>query len=200
MKKSIKVIIICILSVAMFQAFTTVKPPEFKNLKILPKDISEHDLDSVMHTFSMSLGVRCNFCHAINKEGKGLDFASDAKPEKDIARMMMTMSININKTYFKDMDMDHDMDHHDMDHDMKTDSSKSKDHDMKMDHDMKGMDNKMMDTTMNAGDVKYMLQTVTCYTCHRGEAHPDTKLPPMKGGLKPPMPPAGGAQPLPGNK
>ncbi len=197
MKKSFLIIVACAVSIGIFQAFTTLKEPKFKNLKILPADISDHDLDSVMHTFSMSLGVRCNFCHAMNTAGKGLDFASDAKPEKNIARMMMTMAININKSYFRDMDMDH----HDMDHDMKMDSSKSMDHDMKMDHDMQGMDHKMMDTTVNAGDVKYMLQTVTCYTCHRGEAHPDTKMPPMKEGPRPPMPPPGSPQPPPpGNK
>jgi hypothetical protein len=70
----------------------------FKNLKVLPKDISKDSLDHVMHTFTASLGVKCNFCHAFNN-GK-MDFASDEKEEKNIARYMMNMTAGINKTYF----------------------------------------------------------------------------------------------------
>jgi hypothetical protein len=33
--------------------------------------------------------------------GHGLDFVSDAKPEKEIARAMMRMTLGINKKYFK---------------------------------------------------------------------------------------------------
>jgi hypothetical protein len=169
MRKSFLVIIICIICVTAFQAFTTNSNSDFKNLQILPKDISNHDLDSVMHHFSASLGVRCNFCHVRNEAEKKMDFASDDKPEKKVARKMMLMAIDINKNYFKGMDMD-------MDHDM--DSSMNKD----MHHDM--------DTTMmNAEPSKYMLQTVTCFTCHRGDAHPESKTPAMPAGPKPPMPP-----------
>jgi hypothetical protein len=70
----------------------------FKNLKILPKNISKDSLDHVMHNFTASLGVRCNFCHVFNN-GK-MDFVSDDKEEKNIARYMMTMTAGINKTYF----------------------------------------------------------------------------------------------------
>lgn len=71
------------------------------NLKVLPKDISHEDLDKVMHGFNKALGVRCNFCHAAQKDDpKRMDFASDAKPEKDRARMMMRMTSKINKKYF----------------------------------------------------------------------------------------------------
>jgi len=71
------------------------------NLKALPKDISREDLDKVMHGFNKALGVRCNFCHAAQKDDpKRMDFASDAKPEKDRARMMMRMTSKINKKYF----------------------------------------------------------------------------------------------------
>jgi len=54
----------------------------FKNLKILPKDISKEQLDTIMHRFNAALGVKCNFCHAF-KDGKP-DFPSDEKKEKDI--------------------------------------------------------------------------------------------------------------------
>jgi len=175
MKKSLLVILSCIVSVIIFQAFTTLYEPPFKNLQILPKDISGHDLDSVMHHFTAALGVKCNFCHVRNEEAKQMDFASDDKPEKKIARKMMLMAIDINKNYFKGMDMDM----MDMDHDMKdTDSSMHKNMDNKM----------MMDTSMNVNDATYMLRSVTCYTCHRGDAHPESKTPPHQEGPKPPVP------------
>ncbi len=75
----------------------------FKNLKILPKDISKDKLDSVMANYSVSLGVRCNFCHATAADSipkKHLDFASDAKDEKNIARNMMNMTAYLNTNYF----------------------------------------------------------------------------------------------------
>lgn len=71
----------------------------FKNLKVLPKNISEDSLDHLMHTFTAALGVRCNFCHAPGNDGK-LNFPSDEKEEKDIARYMIIMAADINKTYF----------------------------------------------------------------------------------------------------
>jgi len=61
------------------------KPEDgFKNLKVLPKDISEKALDSVMGEFCISLGVHCNFCHARKEDTtqRGLDFASDKKNGK----------------------------------------------------------------------------------------------------------------------
>jgi hypothetical protein len=46
--------------------------------------------------------VKCNFCHAPSADSTShrLDFASDAKPEKDIARHMFKMTAKINKKYF----------------------------------------------------------------------------------------------------
>ena len=51
--------------------------------------------------FEDALGVSCGFCHASNKDGDGLDYASDAKPEKKIARQMLRMTLNLNRDYFK---------------------------------------------------------------------------------------------------
>src|ERR1700761_1000438 len=76
--------------------------PQYVNLKVLPKNISSKDLNSIMiNDFEDGLGVACNFCHAAGKETGELDFASDAKPEKEIARSMMKMMLGINKKYFK---------------------------------------------------------------------------------------------------
>lgn len=81
------------------------KPPEehkFKNLKVLPKDITPEQLDKVMDKFKEALGVHCTFCHAPSKDTTihHPDFASDDKPEKNIARKMMKMSAKINKKFF----------------------------------------------------------------------------------------------------
>lgn len=78
----------------------SVKP---SNLKILPKNISEEELTKVMQGFNAALGVKCNHCHTPKTNGeKGLNFASDGNPNKDIARSMMKMTIKINKKYFKE--------------------------------------------------------------------------------------------------
>lgn len=74
---------------------------KYVNLKVLPKDISKDELDSVMDGFKVALGVKCGFCHAPRKDDpKRLDFASDAKEEKETARMMMKMTAKLNKKYF----------------------------------------------------------------------------------------------------
>ena len=77
------------------------------NLKILPKDISEKELHNVMKGFSMSLGVRCNYCHVSHPvEGRDrpkFDFASDSIPEKNTARDMMKMVMAINSEHLGKM-------------------------------------------------------------------------------------------------
>jgi hypothetical protein len=111
-------------------ATTSTKKEDVKyiNLKVLPKDISSKELQSIMaDDFEDGLGVSCGFCHANAKDGHGLDFASDAKPEKEIARAMMRMTLGINKKYFK-----------------------------------------VKHPAIGSNAI-----TVTCTTCHKGEAFPD---------------------------
>ncbi|HZY39447.1 MAG TPA: c-type cytochrome [Mucilaginibacter sp.] len=75
---------------------------KFTNLKVLPTDISPQALKKIMISdFEDGLGVGCNFCHAPGKTEGELDYASDAKPEKEIARLMMRVTLGINKKYFK---------------------------------------------------------------------------------------------------
>jgi hypothetical protein len=73
-----------------------------RNLKVLPKDISHEDLGKIMGVWKDALGVKCGFCHAPSADSTShkLDFASDAKQEKDIARHMFRMTGKINKKYF----------------------------------------------------------------------------------------------------
>lgn len=74
----------------------------YKNLQILPKDISKDSLDKVMHNFTDALGVKCMFCHVHEGDDfkTGWKWESDDKPEKNTARYMMKMTAGINTTYF----------------------------------------------------------------------------------------------------
>jgi hypothetical protein len=76
-------------------------PYQFKNLKVLPKNISEKTLDTVMNEFTKALKVDCDFCHVKPADSTAdWDMASDARPEKNIARKMIAMSNKINKDFF----------------------------------------------------------------------------------------------------
>lgn len=100
-KKKIATICVFILFVVLAVAATKPTRQKERNLKVLPKDISDEKLDSIMNTFNYALGVKCDFCHVKSKIfGGGLEYASDAEPMKENARQMMQMVIYINKTYF----------------------------------------------------------------------------------------------------
>ena len=87
------------LMVSVSLAFTK-DDPGYKNLQILPKDITKQQMDSVMHHFTASLSVRCNFCHVRNDSTKIWDFASDGNAHKNKAREMMKMTDKLNDDYF----------------------------------------------------------------------------------------------------
>lgn len=84
-------------------------PDKFENLKVLPRDISRDQLVAVMRSFSVGLGVRCQYCHE-NKPGttgealENLDFKADDKAEKKIARVMMRMAGTINDSLLTRLD------------------------------------------------------------------------------------------------
>jgi len=65
----------------------------FKNVKVLGDLPASRFLDA-MSTFSMSLGVRCDFCHV------EMNFPSDDKKEKITARAMIEMTHGINEQSF----------------------------------------------------------------------------------------------------
>ena len=73
--------------------------PKPVNLKVLPKDIAREDLIKIMRGYAGALGVECNFCHAANPQTHKLDFPSDAKDDKAIARTMIAMTQTINEQY-----------------------------------------------------------------------------------------------------
>ena len=98
-----KYAVISMLATTVVIAVAALPPPknQYSNLKVLPKDISTKDLSRIMiDDFEDGLGVACGFCHAEKKDSHQLDYASDAKPEKEIARLMMKMTVGINKKYF----------------------------------------------------------------------------------------------------
>ena len=76
-------------------------PDEFTNLQVLPKDTEKPALIEAMREFAGGLGVRCNHCH-VGENGdslEGMDFASDDKETKRVAREMMRMTREINATF-----------------------------------------------------------------------------------------------------
>jgi hypothetical protein len=63
--------------------------PAPKNLKLLKPE----EIRPMMGAFRVAIGGQCTSCHV---EG---DFASDEKPEKETARMMITMTREINAKF-----------------------------------------------------------------------------------------------------
>ena len=68
-----------------------------KNIKVL-NGMPDSQLIPVMNFISASLGRRCNFCHITDKGRDG--FALDDKPEKNTAREMMKMVLELHKQNF----------------------------------------------------------------------------------------------------
>src|SRR5579872_2827875 len=99
---TVVVLLAAVVTIGAAGATRFAKGGGFRNLKVLPKDISSKDLQDIMaDDFEDGLGVSCGFCHAGAPGGHGLDFASDAKPEKSIARAMMRLTLALNKRYFR---------------------------------------------------------------------------------------------------
>jgi hypothetical protein len=87
--------------VAFGAAFSSMPQGTHKNLKVLPQDISEKSLDSIMQTFNKALSVDCKFCHVTLKVFPGgLDYAADGEPMKEEARKMLRLTMDINTKYF----------------------------------------------------------------------------------------------------
>jgi hypothetical protein len=86
----------------IFVGASAFQPEEtYKNLKVLPKDISHEALGKEMHFYNQSLNVKCNYCHAADPARPGrLDFASDSNKMKDEAREMMILTNELNEKYF----------------------------------------------------------------------------------------------------
>ncbi|MGD0157726.1 MAG: c-type cytochrome [Terracidiphilus sp.] len=79
--------------------------PAPTNLQVLPKDLTGQQVHEIMEGVAGSLGVHCDFCHAADPNNMGpngkprLNFADDSKNDKKIARIMFTMTHQINADY-----------------------------------------------------------------------------------------------------
>lgn len=84
--------------------------PAPTNLKVLPKDLSGQQVHEIMEKWEGSLGAHCNTCHTpdpnnIAPNGRPrLNFADDSKKEKATARLMFTMTEEINRNYVAKID------------------------------------------------------------------------------------------------
>ena len=101
----------------------------FKNIQVF-KGLPAARLGGIMGNWTRVLGVKCDHCHVVGQWDK------DDKPEKQIARDMVTMVGKINNESLKAIK-----------------------------------------------NLKSEKPSVSCYTCHRGAAKPDTAAP------APPPPP-----------
>lgn len=99
MKQTTTILLLLFVVVASSFALND-EAPRYKNLKVMPKNTTKQQMDSVMKHFTSSMGVKCNFCHVFNQEQKSMDFASDANEHKGIARSMMSMTAKLNKKFF----------------------------------------------------------------------------------------------------
>ncbi len=79
--------------------------PAPTNLQVLPKDLTGQQVHEIMESFAGSLGVHCDFCHAVDPKNlmpngrPRMDFADDSKDNKKIARIMIAMTQQINADY-----------------------------------------------------------------------------------------------------
>jgi hypothetical protein len=96
--------VLAVVTVFFFAGIAAVEQPvndSFKNLQVLPKNISADSLDKIMDGFNEMLGVDCKYCHVRDKKADTLMFDKDDKGEKEIARKMIRMTMDINKNYFQ---------------------------------------------------------------------------------------------------
>lgn len=90
--------------------------PPPKNLKVLPKNLTGDQVVDIMRHWAGDLGQKCSTCHAEypdhrkNERGEPmLDFPSDAKPQKHMARIMYKMmQVDKNNYVQKVADLDTD--------------------------------------------------------------------------------------------
>jgi hypothetical protein len=79
--------------------------PNPTNLKVLPKTLTGDQVMDIMHKWEGQLGVECDTCHAadpVKKRANGrpaLNFPDDSKPEKETARQMVKMTMELNQNY-----------------------------------------------------------------------------------------------------
>ena len=66
----------------------------WQNLQVLSDTLSRDELRAEMDRFKDALGVRCSFCHV--RTDDGMDFVSDDRGHKRIAREMIRLERRLN--------------------------------------------------------------------------------------------------------
>ena len=103
--KRLSLLLVTMLLAGSPQVYAQGAPQKYTNLQVFPPGTSPDVLMAAMKNFTRALGVRCPFCH-VGEEGMPLekfDFASDAKPQKEIARGMVRLTAEINGRISKAM-------------------------------------------------------------------------------------------------
>ena len=105
--KKLAFLLVAVFSIVGLSAYTTANESDYedvseeyfefdgqwKNLKVLPQDISKDSLMGLMRMYNQALGVKCNHCHVQDK-------ASDEKHEKEITRHMIQFTDELNAKEF----------------------------------------------------------------------------------------------------
>jgi len=123
-------------------------PPDPMNLQVLPKDIDKAQLVQTMRSFTQALGVRCPFCH-VGEEGQPLDTFNFMSDAKEEKATARKMLRMVTDINEKYLK---DLEGHD----------EAGEHGEAEEHEEEQEDEG---------------PKVTCYTCHRGETHPQTRRP-----------------------
>lgn len=89
--------IVCLVAIGLPSSAAGQIPQTFTNLQVLPKDIARGELVMTMRRFTSALGVRCTHCHVGPDDLQGMDFATDEKRTKQIARTMLRMVQAVNR-------------------------------------------------------------------------------------------------------
>ena len=101
-KKLNYLLVITIAGALITQSFNVQQQPvkKLKNIKVFPATATYQEVDHAMDQFKVDLGVKCNYCHAPEKDNpRKMDMPSDDNPKKDIAREMIRMTDEMNKKY-----------------------------------------------------------------------------------------------------
>jgi hypothetical protein len=79
--------------------------PAPTNLRVLPKAMTGQQVNDLMEQWGVELGVRCSACHGEEQDNvipggpRRPTFADDSQPMKGIARLMYTMTEQINRDF-----------------------------------------------------------------------------------------------------
>lgn len=96
---SVRVAVLLVILAAPARVALAQVPATFTNLQALPKDIRRDSLVDIMRRFSLSLSVRCEYCHVSGVGGSidSVDYAKDDRLPKRRARFMIRMLDSLNR-------------------------------------------------------------------------------------------------------